>query len=180
MKEQNFKIKHITSDTYQSANLHQDLKSDGFECSILSVDRVEQIPGEHVGICKPYEYLKNTIYEERIKLYKTELLYNELVQLEKDNNTGKVDHPPKGSKDQADAICGAIYTASGYAEQYAYDYGENLDLLIDINKDEAYEAKEQLKQMTVSYEDELRQALLLANGLKPNKKEEDNDDFFVL
>ena len=180
LKEQGFKIKHITSDTFQSYNLQQDLKSDGFECSILSVDRVETIPGEHVGVCKPYEYLKNAIYEGRIKLYKTDLLYNELVQLEKDNNTGKVDHPPKGSKDTADALCGAVYTASGYAEEYAYDYGDNLDLLVDLNKDEIYEDGENKKQMVVSYEDELRKALLAANGLSTAKEEDEDDGFFVL
>ena len=100
--------------------------------------------------------------------------------MEKDNNSGKVDHPPKGSKDQADALCGAVYTASGYAEEYAYDYGENLDLLLDLNKDEVYEDNNNKKQMTINYEDELRQALLLANGINSTKKEEDDDGFFVM
>ena len=109
------------------------------------------------------------------------MLYNELVQLEKDNNTGKVDHPPKGSKDTADALCGAVYTASSYAEEYAFNYGENLDLLIGMNEDAETEAHAAARQMTVNYEDELRQALLLANGIKADKQEDDgNDDYFVL
>lgn len=178
LKEKGFKVKHVTSDTFQAYNLQQDLKSDGFDCSILSVDRVETVPGEHVGVCKPYEYLKNTIYEQRVRLYKTELLYNELVQLEKNNNNGKVDHPPKGSKDQADAICGAIYTASSYAEQYAHDYGEDLNLLLD-----AHENPDQniIKQMTVDFEKELAKIDPLAGykpaqSLRPNEDDDDDDD----
>ena len=133
LKESGFLIKEITSDTFQSYDLQQQLSSEGFTCSILSVDRVESVPGEHVGICRPYQYLKNTIYERRIKMYKCDLLHNELIQLEKNNNTGKVDHPLKGSKDQADAVCGATFTASKYAEEYAYRWGENLQDLVELN-----------------------------------------------
>ncbi len=136
LKEQGFKIREITSDTFQSYDLQQQLSAEGFNCSILSVDRVESVPGEHVGICRPYEYLKNTIYEGRIRMYKTELLYNELVQLEKSNDTGKIDHPKNGSKDSADALCGAIFTASKYAEEYAFDYGESIDMILKANEDE--------------------------------------------
>ena len=134
LKEVGFLIKEITSDTFQSYDLQQQLSAEGFKCSILSVDRVENVPGEHVGICRPYQYLKSTIYEGRIKLYESELLHNELIQLEKNNNSGKVDHPPKGSKDQADALCGAIFTASKYAEEYAYRYGENLQDVVELNE----------------------------------------------
>ena len=180
LKEQGFKVKHITSDTFQSYNLQQDLKSDGFECSILSVDRVEQIAGEHTGVCKPYEYLKTAIYEERIKLYETDLLYTELVQLEKNNNNGKIDHPNNGktgSKDQADALCGSIFSASSYAEQYAYDYGDNLELFL---QNELEDKDKSLKQLTVDFEQELAKLNPLSKyALKDNlmeDQEEDNDD----
>ena len=33
----------------------------------------------------------------------------ELIELERDAKTGKVDHPPRGSKDLADAIAGVVY-----------------------------------------------------------------------
>lgn len=96
LRDQGFRVRSITSDTFQSYDLQQQLKAEGFNCDILSVDRVETTPGEKGGVCRPYQYIKNTIYENRIRLYKTELLYNEYVQLEKNNDTGKVDHPPKG------------------------------------------------------------------------------------
>ncbi len=154
LKEKGFRIKKITSDTFQSAQLQQELKGEGFDCTILSVDRVERLPGDSVGICKPYEYLRSAIYEKRVRLYDTKLLYDELVLLEKDNGNGKVDHPPKGSKDTADAICGAVYTASQFADFYAYNFGEDVNLVVDINDIDTKE-----KQLTVDFEDELKLAM---------------------
>ena len=40
-------------------------------------------------------------------------LVRELIELERNQETGSIDHPPRGSKDVADAVCGAIYAASG-------------------------------------------------------------------
>ena len=154
LKEQGFRIREITSDTFQSADLQQQMSAEGFTCSILSVDRVEKGDGERVGICKPYHYLRNTIYEKRIILYNTELLYNELVQLEINNNNGKIDHPDNGktgSKDQADALCGAVFTASKYAEEYAHDYGEDAELTLFMNDNH----NDMREQVTVNLQDEL-------------------------
>lgn len=95
-KAQGFKVKKITCDTYQSTDLQQILTSEGYDVDILSVDRVDNVPGEKGGVCKPYQYLKNVFYENRITMYRTKLLYNELVQLEINNNNGKVDHPDNG------------------------------------------------------------------------------------
>lgn len=66
------------------------LKSKGYKYETISVDRVDQ---DH--ICKPYLTLKNAIYEERLQIYKTYLLKEELIGLERNNN-GKVDHGPSG------------------------------------------------------------------------------------
>lgn len=136
-KAKGFKVKKITCDTYQSADLQQILTGEGYDCDILSVDRVDNVQGG-AGICKPYEYIRNVMYEHRIILNKVELntnelLYNEFVQLEKNNNTGKVDHPDGFSKDQADAVTGATYTASSFADEYAHDYGEDAELVLKIN-----------------------------------------------
>lgn len=162
--EVHLKIKKITFDTFQSYDTGQQLQDEGFETEILSVDRVETPTGEKVGVCKPYQYLKNTIYEGRIRIYsrpieddETSLLYKELTQLEKNENTGKIDHPDNGktgSKDQADALCGSVYTASKYASEYDFDYGENLEQIIELNSDANHQG---LKQMTVDFEEQLKQ-----------------------
>ena len=111
LKEVGFKVKQVTSDTYQSYDLQQQLTSEGFECAILSVDRVDSD-----GICKPYQYLRSAIYEKRFSMYKSARLFDEFIDIARDNNTGKIDHSPNGHKDALDAVCGATFTASKYAE----------------------------------------------------------------
>lgn len=179
-KAQGFRIKKITCDTYQSADLQQIMTSEGYSCDILSVDRVENVPGQQGGVCKPYQYLRNVIYENRIILNKVEektneLLYNELVQLEINNNTGKVDHPDKGSKDQADAVCGATYTASSFADEYAHDYGEDAEITLKVNET----SKNKGEQMTVDLQQQL---MSMREYLNPKYidegLEEDKDDYY--
>ena len=69
-----------------------------------------------------------------MRIYPTDLLTQEIIGLVR-NSSGKVDHTPSGinSKDQADALCGAIFNASQNAEQYAYEYGEDTDIAVEIN-----------------------------------------------
>ena len=182
LREKGFKVKKVTSDTFQAYDLQQQLKAEKFDCEILSVDRVDT---DH--ICKPYQYLKNTIYEQRIKMYNSKRLVDELTDLERNINTGKVDHPPKGHKDAADAMCGAIFTASKYAEEFAYDYGEDLDTLIDVNKDDGQIAGEQL---TVEFQKELEKMgpvfgkpltdLYGRNVNKDEYEDDDEDDYAVV
>ena len=128
LKSVGFKIKHITSDTYQSYDLQQQLTAEGFECSILSVDRVDSD-----SICKPYQYLRCSIYERRFSMYKSSRLFDEFIDIQRDMNTGKIDHSPNFHKDVLDAVCGATFTASKYAEQYAFDYGEDLDTVTKVS-----------------------------------------------
>ena len=90
LREQGFNIKGVSFDTYQSADLNQQLIARGFETATISVDRVTD------RVCLPYQYLKNTIYEERIKLFNHKLLTEELIGLERNNNNGKIDHTPSG------------------------------------------------------------------------------------
>ena len=151
LKEQGFNIHSITSDTFQSADLIQTMSAEGYDCSILSVDRVEP----NSRICLPYQYFKNTLYEQRVEMFHHELLEQEIVNLERNVNTGKVDHPEKGSKDCSDAVCGAIYKASQYAEEFAYDYGESLETIINVNQGDSGIRR----QMTVDFEKELINAL---------------------
>lgn len=91
LKEQGFAIKGITSDTFQSYDTGQALRAKGYPYDVLSVDRVDT---DH--ICKPYQYFKSTIYEKRLELYKSKTLIDEIVDLERNINTGKVDHPSGG------------------------------------------------------------------------------------
>lgn len=146
LKEVGFKIKHITSDTFQSYDLQQQLTAEGFECSILSVDRVDAD-----RICKPYQYLRSAIYEKRFSMYRSNRLFDEFIDIERDLNTGKVDHSPNGHKDVLDAVCGSMFTASKYAEQYAFDYGEDLDTVREVSSPNSFN-----QQINQEFQDELQ------------------------
>ena len=156
LRDRGFAIKCVSMDTYQSANMAQSLTSDGFKTQILSVDRVDTVGTENgrpARVCKPYAFFKTTIYEQHLKLYrKCDLLTEEIANLERLSD-GHVDHPKNGSKDQADALCGSLYTASQFAEEYSYDYGENLDAALDVNVANSDEFRKQ--QMILEFQDEL-------------------------
>lgn len=147
LKSVGFKIKHITSDTYQSYDLQQQLTAEGFECSILSVDRVTD------NICQPYQYLRSAIYEKRFQMYRSNRLFDEFIDIERDMNTGKIDHTPNFHKDALDAVCGATFTASKYAEQYAFDYGEDLDTVKTVSNNSSLEAQQ--AQISADFQNEL-------------------------
>ena len=152
LRDNGFNIKGVSFDTYQSADLSQQLSARGFDTQVISVDRVQE------NVCKPYQYLKNTIYEERISLFEHKLLTEELIGLERNNNTGKIDHSPSGinSKDSADALCGAIWNASQHAEEYDFEYGENIDTIINVSDDSRFSDNKQ--QAIISFEEELKKA----------------------
>ena len=90
LKENGFNIRGTSSDTFQSYDTGQALKNKGFNYDIISVDRTKD------NVCIPYQYLKSTIYEERLIMYENTLLTEELIGLERNNNSGKVDHSPSG------------------------------------------------------------------------------------
>lgn len=151
LRDRGFAIKGVSSDTYQSAQIQQDLKTDGFKTEIISVDRVDNAS----RTCIPYHYLKSAIYERRVLIYKKcNLLTDELVGLERLSN-GKIDHTADGinSKDQADAFCGALYLASKFAEEYAYSYGENLNAALDVSLEMSDSSRK--SQMILDFQNEL-------------------------
>lgn len=133
LREQGFNVKKVTADTFQSAAVLQDLRAHNFDCDIQSVDR---LTGEGKNkICEPYHYFRTSIYDRRIEVYKTQLLTEEVIGLEKLSD-GHIDHTEQGinSKDISDAVCGAIFEASKHAEEFAYDYGEDLQTTVQISQ----------------------------------------------
>ena len=177
LRDRGFAIKCVSMDTYQSANMAQTLTSDGFKTQILSVDRVDTVGTENgrpARVCKPYAFFKTTIYEQHLKLYrKCDLLTEEIANLERLSD-GHVDHPKNGSKDQADALCGSLYTASQFAEEYSYDYGENLDAALDINVATSDEFRKQ--QMILEFQEELTKIyteMYLANEVLDHQKKQE-------
>ena len=97
-------ITGISLDGYQSVDTSQIFTQAGFSSALISVDKTAD----------PYLALRSAIAEERIDLLSIEEMEMELTELEKDNMTGKIDHPENGSKDLADSLCGAHYNATRF------------------------------------------------------------------
>jgi hypothetical protein len=116
--------------------------------SLLSVDRVDTD-----RICKPYQSFKSAIYEKRIELYEDKLLIQEITELERSMDTGKVDHPDGGSKDKSDAVCGAMFNASKHAEEFAFNYGETAEEMLLVNENII---TSDINQISVDLENELK------------------------
>lgn len=152
LRDKGFAIKGVSSDTFQSATIQQELKSDGFNTSILSVDRVDK----QSKTCIPYHYFKSAIYEKRVLIYKKcDLLTDEIVGLQRLSD-GHIDHTSDGinSKDQCDAFCGALFLASKYSEEYSYSYGDNINAALEANAgNDVYKRQ----QMIADFEAELAQ-----------------------
>ena len=103
-----FNIGMVTYDGLQSAESIQSLIDNGIEAKIQSVDRTSA----------PYDTLRDLIHAGQLDFYdynsveykgKNRSLVRELLNLSKNNVTGKVDHVTSGSKDVADSLAGAVF-----------------------------------------------------------------------
>ena len=174
LKKQGFNIKAVSCDTYQSAQIQQQLRSDGFEVKTLSVDRLESVPGTNQKVCLPYAYFKTAIYEKRLILYnKCDLLTDEIIGLEKEPD-GHIEHPmggTQGSKDQVDALCGSIYSASLNIDDYSYNYGEDVTSILENNT----AGEENIRQqVSVAFEQSL-QDMFTPDSVKETYSEDQNN-----
>ena len=106
---------------------------------------------------KPDGYLafKSAINEKRIAMLHIDELETEIIRLERDNMTGKIDHPIDGSKDISDGLAGALYNASMHENDYEFELVESLDAVVDVN-DDSIEAKIQEKLNKRSDEDRVQ------------------------
>jgi hypothetical protein len=125
LRRRGFSIGLVTFDTYQAVDSIQILETWGIPADKLSMDRNIQ----------PYANLREVIYDGRLEGYHDELLRIELEGLNL-LPTGKIDHPPGGSKDMADALCGAVTNAvllRGDEGETPEEIDVNTALDMDIN-----------------------------------------------
>lgn len=91
LKKRGFRIAEVGMDTFNSKHSQQILEAEGYSVTVNSVDRVDKNK-----ICEPYLVLKNAIHNGTLITAPYGRLGEELVGLERDNNTGKIDHSPSG------------------------------------------------------------------------------------
>ena len=92
-------LKWISFDSYQSTDSIQILRQRGFITGTFSMDKNPL----------PYEVMKTAFYDGRVKAPKHDKALSEIVRLERDPQSGLIDHPPNFSKDCADAVAGVVY-----------------------------------------------------------------------
>ena len=131
LKLQNVPIRLITADLFNmSVETISIMNQLGIESKYLSIDRTKE----------PYKTLRQVFGERRLKSFIHDYLFLELVNLE--DLEKKIDHPQEftqkwdvagrkvqpmiGSKDCADALCGAVYSAELSEECYSLPPMEEL------------------------------------------------------
>lgn len=97
LRTRGFNIGVCTFDRWNSHDMMQQLNAYGINTEILSVAK------------KHYDDMAMVVLEERLNGPHIPLLIDELLQLKIMRD--KVDHPRKGSKDLADAVCGSIFNS---------------------------------------------------------------------
>jgi len=86
LRSQGFNIVGVSLDGFQSADTKQLLVQQGYDATILSMDKSPE----------GYLTLRSAMNDERIGLIQIELLEKELIELQRDVQTGKLDHPAEG------------------------------------------------------------------------------------
>ena len=86
LKASGFNIRGISLDGFQSADTKQMLLAQGYNAEIISLDKTPQ----------GYLALRSAMNDGRIGLIQIDLLETELIQLQRDVRTGKIDHPADG------------------------------------------------------------------------------------
>ena len=134
-------IAGVSCDGYQSLMLLQSLKLDGFNAKEVSMDIINNKNKECIG----YTIFRNTLVEKRIKLIKHHELLKEITNLEKNDTTGKVDHPKQTTKilddgtkvksvgkDISDSLGGAVYNAVNSVNVNELNYMDNVLMTNDV------------------------------------------------
>ena len=86
LRASGFNIQGISIDGFQSADMKQMLLAQGYNAEIISLDKSPD----------GYLALRSAMNDRRIGLIQIQQLETELVQLQRDIHTGKLDHPPDG------------------------------------------------------------------------------------
>lgn len=127
LKKAGVNVSLIVMDTFQSYDMMQIFKKQGFDALLHSVDRKKDA----------YQMYRNCINENRIKQPNNQILFKELTYLQEDEK--KVDHPDSnpdgtiGSKDIADAVCNALYMCHEKLEYNPFEDGRFRDELLEAS-----------------------------------------------
>lgn len=94
-------MRWATMDSWQSVDTVQILRAKGFMTGVQSIDKTPL----------PYDITKTALYDGRVHAPEHYTAFDELTSLEIaiKGDKVKIDHPPNGSKDCADAVAGVVF-----------------------------------------------------------------------
>ena len=101
LRRQGFNIEGVSRDQFQSEYMAQLLEAQGFDVDKISLDRTPD----------GYMAFRSVLLEERIDLLDVQELQNELIYLQRDAVSGKIDHQIGREKDLSDSAAGALWNA---------------------------------------------------------------------
>ncbi|TAJ84626.1 hypothetical protein [Reyranella sp.] len=119
LRESGMNLKWISFDTYQSRDSIQLLRQQGFVTGTQSMD----------ADSTAYDVAKTALYDGRVAAPRHEHARTELIRLERDPKTGRIDHPAGFSKDCADAMAGVIYGLTYRRDTWAR-HGESMAAIL--------------------------------------------------
>jgi hypothetical protein len=99
LREVGMNLKWISFDTFQSADSIQLLRQKGFTTGTYSMDATSMA----------YDFTKSAFYDGRIKAPVHDKALSEMMRLERNPQSGLIDHPPNFSKDCSDAVAGVVF-----------------------------------------------------------------------
>lgn len=101
LRRNGFNIQGISRDQFQSEYLGQLLEAQGFKVTKLSLDRT---PDGYIA-------LRSALLEQRIDMLDCAALQDELIHLQRDAFSGKIDHTIGQRKDLSDGFAGSVWNA---------------------------------------------------------------------
>lgn len=99
LREAGMNLKWVSFDSYQSADSVQTLRQKGFVTGVYSMDKTSL----------PYDITKTAFYDGRVRAPVHDKARSEIIRLERNPQTGLIDHSPNFSKDCADAVAGVVF-----------------------------------------------------------------------
>ena len=97
--KQHFNIHIVSRDQFQSEYIGQLLEAQGFKSPKISLDRTPD----------GYMALRSVLLEQRIDMLDCPYLQDELIRLQRDSLSGKIDHSIGNFKDESDSFAGAVW-----------------------------------------------------------------------
>ena len=123
LRKSGYNIARISRDQFQSEYVAQELEQKGFTVDKISLDRTPD----------GYGAMHTVLIEERIDMLDSKLLQDELIHLQRDLVTGRLDHPIGGGKDAADAMAGWVWNATLHNDGVPVATSKKVNAMLAVN-----------------------------------------------